>query len=95
MGIAYGAFVNAVSRYRSNADDAGNHAIATLLTFPILGVYAKANKLQHGVTTAIWLSGLMALFKFCKQRDNPIAGRHFDHGYNRSAVFADHWKRSQ
>ena len=43
MGLVYGSTVNLVSTYRGNKDDHLNHATAALVSFPIVGYYAKSN----------------------------------------------------
>ena len=43
MGLVYGSTVNLVSTYRGNKDDHLNHATAAMVSFPIVGYYAKSN----------------------------------------------------
>ena len=40
--MTYGTVVNATARMRDNKDGAVNHAIAALVAFPVLGIYAKS-----------------------------------------------------
>ena len=43
VGLAYGSVVNASANYRGKKSDFANHAIASLISFPITGALARGN----------------------------------------------------
>lgn len=43
--MAYGSVVNATANFRGQKNDEVNHALAALVTFPVMGVYAKSKKI--------------------------------------------------
>lgn len=56
--------VNATSNFRRQKNDSINHAVAALVTFPVMGVYAKTNKIQWGVFNSIAIAGILAYLKY-------------------------------
>lgn len=62
--MVYGAIVNATSNFRGQKNDATNHIVAAMATFPVMGVYAKNNKIQWGFFNSIVVAGVLAYLKY-------------------------------